>query len=98
MSIKKTIMITLFSTAAMISLSAQAYSGSQYASEAKITIKEAREIALKVNPGTVVDEELEHKSGGLRFSIAIRAHHVTNEIAVDANTGKVLSKGKDDDD
>ncbi len=99
MSIKKTVMVGLFAATAMVTLNAQAYSGSEYEKEAKLTLQEARAIALKTYPGTVVDQELEHKLGGsgLRFSFDIRAHHVTREVGVDAKTGAVVANIKDDD-
>ncbi|HQT81297.1 MAG: hypothetical protein B7Z60_00700 [Ferrovum sp. 37-45-19] len=77
-----------------------AYSGESYAKDAKISIDEARKIALKAFPGTVVEEELEHKTGGsgLRFSFDIRsAKHVTHEVGIDAKDGKVLQNSKDND-
>lgn len=99
MNIKKIVMVGLFAATAMVSLSAQAYSGSEYEKDAKLTLDQARVIALKAYPGTVVDQELEHKHGGsgLRFSFDIRAHHVTHEVGVDAKTGAVLENNKDDD-
>ncbi len=99
MSIKKSLTAGLFAASAMITLSAHAYSGSEYEKEAKLTLQEAQVIALKTYPGTVVDQELEHKQGGsgLRFSFDIRAHHVTHEVGVDAKTGAVLENNKDDD-
>ncbi len=99
MNIKKTALIGLLAASSMVSLSVQAYSGSEYEKEAKITINEARNIALKTYPGTVVDQELEHKLGGsgLRFSFDIRAHHVTHEVGIDAQTGAVLANERDSD-
>jgi uncharacterized membrane protein YkoI len=68
------------------------YKGSEYASEAKLTIDQAGAIALKAYPGTITEVELEHKRGGsgLRYSFDIRAHHMTHEVAVDAKTGDVV--------
>lgn len=99
MNIRKMMMVGLFAATAMVSLSAAAYDGSQYAGEAKITLNEARAIALKTYPGTVVEQELEHKLGGsgLRFSFDIRAHHITHEVGIDAKTGAVLANGRDSD-
>lgn len=99
MNIKTLILMTCATVISFVSLSAQAYSGSQYAKDAKLTLVEARTIALKTYPGTVVEQELEHKKGGsgLRFSFDIRAHHVTHEVGVDASTGVVLFNGKDND-
>ena len=99
MNIKNTVMIGLLTAAAMASLNAQAYSGSEYEKDAKITLQNARDIALKTYPGTVVDQELEHKLGGsgLRYSFDIRAHHVTHEVGIDAQTGAVLANNRDSD-
>ena len=99
MNIKKIVMLGVFAASAMASLNALAYSGDEYEKEAKVTIKEARDIALKVYPGTIVDQELEHKLGGsgLRFSFDIRANHITHEVGVDAKTGAVLANIRDSD-
>lgn len=99
MDIKKMVMLGVFAATVMTALNALAYSGDEYEKEAKLTIKEARDIALKTYPGTVVDEELEHKLGGsgLRFSFDIRANHITHEVAIDAKTGAVLANIKDSD-
>ena len=69
-----------------------AYSGEKLASQAKITIAQAREIALKAHPGTITDEELERERGGsgLRYSFDIKNGSMTQEVGVDAATGKVL--------
>lgn len=72
--------------------SAQAYNGEKLATHAKLTIAEARQIALKAHPGKITDEELEEEPGGsgLRYSFDIRAGKVTQEVGVDAQTGVVL--------
>ena len=76
---------------------AMAYTGLGLARHAKISIDQARAIALKANPGVIKDEELEHEKGGsgLRYSFVIRQHShedgtVMDEVGVDARTGKVL--------
>lgn len=73
-------------------LSAQAYTGQELAKDARITIQEARAIALKAYPGKITDEELEKEAGGsrLRYSFDIKHAKVTREVGVDALTGKVL--------
>jgi len=73
-------------------LSAQAYSGANLAKHAKVTIAEARTIALNAHPGKIIDEELEKEAGGsgLRYSFDIREAKVTQEVGVDAQTGAVL--------
>ncbi len=71
---------------------AAAYTGQKLASQAKITIEQARAIALKAHPGQITDEELEREGGGsgLRYSFDIRNGAVTHEVGVDARTGRVL--------
>jgi uncharacterized membrane protein YkoI len=72
--------------------SAQAYNGEALAKHAKVTIAEARVIALKAHPGKIADEELENEPGGtgMRYSFDIRVGKVTQEVGVDAQTGVVL--------
>jgi uncharacterized membrane protein YkoI len=74
------------------SVGAQAFSGQQFAKNAKVGIAEARSIALKAHPGKIVDEELEKEVGGsrLRYSFDIRAGQATQEVGVDAQDGAVL--------
>ena len=59
---------------------------------AKITLEQARSIALKSRAGTITDQELEKEPGGsgLRFSFDIRVGTMVYEVGVDANTGKLL--------
>jgi Peptidase propeptide and YPEB domain len=79
-------------TAAVATI-AHAYSGQQYASQAKITYAEVQAIALKAQPGTITDGELEPEAGGsgLRFSFDIRTSTgSTHEVGVDAANGNVL--------
>lgn len=68
------------------------FTGSEYAKEAKISLEEARKLALKAFHGKIVAEELERESGGsgLRYSFDIRRGGVTQEVGIDAKTGKVL--------
>ena len=69
-----------------------AYTGEELVKYAKVTLAEARAIALKAFPGKITDEELEKEKGGsgLRFSFDIKNGGVTHEVAVDAKTGKLL--------
>lgn len=75
-------------------LSAQAYTGQKYSKDARINLKEARNIALKAFPGNITDEELEKENGGsgLRYSFDIKRGKgsKTQEVGVDAVTGKIL--------
>jgi uncharacterized membrane protein YkoI len=69
-----------------------AYTGEKLAKLAKVSIEQAREIALKAHPGTITDEELEKERGGsgLRYSFDIKDGAKTYEVGVDAKSGKVL--------
>ena len=71
---------------------AQAYTGKALEKQTKVTMTEARAIALKAHPGKITDEELEKEAGGsgLRYSFDIRNGKVTQEVGVDAQTGAVL--------
>ena len=71
---------------------AAAYTGQELAGKAKITIEQARAIALKAHPGQITDEELERERGGsgLRYSFDVKNGVVTHEVGVDAVTGRVL--------
>lgn len=76
---------------------AQAYSGQQFAGQAKISMPQARAIALKAYPGKIASEELEHERGGtgLRYSFDIKRGQTLQEVGVDARTGKVLENDKE---
>ena len=75
-----------------------AYTGEELAKDAKVTLPEARAIALKVFPGKITDEELEKEKGGsgLRYSFDIKNGGVTHEVGIDAKTGKVLENSVED--
>lgn len=76
---------------------AMAYTGKELAKYSKIDIAQARKIALKAHPGTIVDEELEREAGGsgLRYSFDIKSGGTTQEVGVDAKTGHVLENKKE---
>jgi uncharacterized membrane protein YkoI len=76
---------------------AMAYTGQELANQAKVSISDARAIALKAYPGKITDEELESEKGGsgLRYSFDIKRGAVTQEVGVDALTGKVLENKKE---
>jgi uncharacterized membrane protein YkoI len=75
-----------------LAANAFAFTGQKLAGEAKISLGQARVIALKAHPGKIIDEELELEKGGsgLRYSFDIRHGKVTQEVGVDARTGKLL--------
>lgn len=76
---------------------AMAYPGEGLAKDAKIDLQAARDIALKVRPGKITDEELEKEKGGsgLRYSFDIKVGSKTYEVGVDAATGKVLENKRE---
>ena len=78
-------------------LPATAYTGQELANQAKVSISDARAIALKAHPGKITDKELESEKGGsgLRYSFDIKRGTVTQEVGVDAQTGKVLENKKE---
>ena len=76
---------------------AEAYKGEQLAPKAKITIDQARSIAMKARHGTITDEELEKEKGGsgLRYSFDIKNNNVIYEVGLDAETGKVFENARE---
>jgi uncharacterized membrane protein YkoI len=90
--------ILTFSTLALLgSMPAFAYTGEKLAKDAKVTIAQAEQIALKAHPGKITDRELEKEKGGsgLRYSFDIRDTAATYEVGVDAMTGAVLENSKE---
>lgn len=85
------------SLALLLACPALAYTGEKLAKDAKVSIAEARAIALKAHPGKITDEELERESGGtdLRYSFDIKSGSSTQEVGVDAKTGRVLENAKE---
>jgi uncharacterized membrane protein YkoI len=71
-----------------------AYTGEkEFAKDAKVTLDQARAVALKSFPGKITDQELEKEKGGsgLRYSFDIKnGDGVTHEVGVDATTGELL--------
>jgi len=76
----------------------------KYAKQARITMDEAKAIALKEKNGTITDAELEKKKGRILYSFDVRTSDgKVFDIEVDAKTGKVLKveedkEGEQDDD
>ncbi len=81
----------------LVTGAAFAYSGEKLSKDAKITIEQASDIALKARPGKITDKELERENGGsgLRYSFDINSKGVVYEVGVDAKTGKVLENSKE---
>ena len=89
---KKRILMTIALIASGPSMAAPAFKGDQLTKQAKISLAEARVIALKAHPGKITDQELEKVKGGsgLRYSFDIKDAAGIQEIGVDAKTGKLL--------
>ena len=89
---KKVVTIGLASLLLAVAFGAQAYTGEALAKQSKVSMAEARVIALKAHPGKITDEELEKEAGGsgMRYSFDIRVGKATQEVGVDAQTGAVL--------
>lgn len=101
MTVKGSLSVALAGLALVLaSASAYAYTGQQYAKEAKITLAQAKKMALKAFPGKIVSVELEKEKGGsgLRFSFDIRNGKAVHEVGIDAKTGKVLENSDDSND
>jgi hypothetical protein len=62
---------------------AQAYAGEELAKDAKVSLADARTIALKAHPGKITDEELEKESGGsgLRYVSTSRMEQRPTRLA-----------------
>ena len=82
------------------SATAKAFKGKELSKSATVTLAEARVIALKAHPGKIADEELETEAGGsgLRYSFDIKDAKGTQEVGVDAKTGKILENAPADKD
>lgn len=95
--------VTLIAAASLLATGAMAttkpasatYPGHELAAGAKVTLTQARAIALKARPGKIVDQELEKEAGGsgLRYAFDVKSRSTTFEVGVDAMTGKVLENG-----
>ena len=76
---------------------ANAYTGQNLASHARVTMARATQIALHARPGKITDRELESEGGGsgLRYSFDVRASGIVYEVGVDAKTGAVLENDRE---
>ena len=88
--------------ALLVTGTAFAFDGEKYLPEAKVSLEQARALALKAYTGKIVSEELEQESGGsgLRYSFVIRHHKEKHEVGIDAKTGALLEnsvEGKNPD-
>ncbi|MGH8369935.1 MAG: PepSY domain-containing protein [Gammaproteobacteria bacterium] len=98
------LLATVISMLAVTSLAgtsnAWAYKSEALPRQAKISLKQARALALKAFPGKIVDEELEKEAGGsgLRYSFDIRQGKRIHEVGIDAADGKLLENSDDSSD
>lgn len=75
----------------------------EMAKQAKITMEQAKAIALKRVPGTILEEDLEMERGRLQYAFDIKdANGKIFDVEIDAKTGAVLTavqdNGKEDAD
>src|ERR1700739_4651154 len=92
MSIFNKLTVSATVTLLLAAGTAFAYTGSEFAKEAKVGLEQARAIALKAVPGRITDEELEREKGGSGFCCSFdrEAGKVTHKVGVDAKTGELL--------
>ena len=98
MYLKSTALVAVLATCSLtIGAPAVAYTGQQLSKTAKVTMAEARVIALRAHPGKITDAELEKEGGGtgLRYSFDIASADGVHEVGIDARTGKVLENKKE---
>lgn len=91
------LLIAMATAAFAVGPLANARTAQQYSHEARVSLPQARVIALKAFPGKIVSEELEKEKGGsgLRYSFDIRKGKVVHEVGIDAITGKILENDVD---
>ena len=89
--------LTIVGLVSIVPTGAFAYTGQDLAGTAKVTIDQARSIALEARPGDITTEELEKEKGGsgLRYSFGVKSGKALYEVGVDAQTGKVLENSKE---
>lgn len=82
----------LFGATAVTATAPRHFAGADLLPQARITLAQARQTAVRAHPGVITDQELEKERGGtgLRYSFDIKKNGKTFEVGVDARTGKVL--------
>ena len=78
-----------------------AHPHASHAPHARLTMAQARAIALRAAPGKVISSEYENEGGGWRYSFDIQQHNNVQEIGVNPLTGKIIenkSEGRHDRD
>jgi uncharacterized membrane protein YkoI len=85
---------TLAATAAGAASAPQpkAFKGQELASQAQVSLAQARRIASLARSGAIIDQELEKEAGGsgLRYAFDVKSRGETYEVGVDAHSGRVI--------
>ncbi|MBH0231411.1 PepSY domain-containing protein [Halobacillus yeomjeoni] len=74
-----------------------AQENSKLAEQAKLTEKEAEEIALERVSGEVVESEVEKEDGTIVFEFEIKTDSGVKEVEIDGNSGRVLEVEDEDE-
>ncbi len=80
------------SAAAAFAAPTQQLTGHQLMTQATVSLKQARSIALRAAHGTIVSQQIEREAGGsgLRYTFSVKTAAGMREIGIDAKTGTVL--------
>src|ERR1035438_3228552 len=85
------ILLALFSLSAWGGDQSKA-SQAELSKEAKITMEQARKVALAKEAGTITEGELEREKGRLIYSFDIKMADGIHEVNVDAKTGEIVDR------
>lgn len=78
------------SAVASLIVAGTAIAATPTAPPAKLSMAQARAIAVKLAPGKITKQEYEHEGKGWRYSFDIMQGKRIHEIGVDANTGRIV--------
>lgn len=78
------------SAVASLLAAGSALAGTPAAPPAKLTMAQARTIAVKLAPGKITKQEYEKEGKGWRYSFDILQGRRIHEIGVDANSGRIV--------
>ena len=56
----------------------------------KLSMDQARTMALNVVPGSIIHSELEKENGAWRFSFDIELNGEMHEVGIDADSGQIV--------
>ncbi|MGI8771793.1 MAG: PepSY domain-containing protein [Acidobacteriaceae bacterium] len=80
----------IFLSASLFSLVLVPCTYAQTTHKTKLSMGEAKKIALSKESGTIKSQELEHEKGRWIYSFDIQHDQQVHEVNVDANTGEVV--------